>query len=57
MSEYQAKLDFQTVAVCKKALEVYKSVLETLSGSGFNLDRNTEYKEVCEAYEKILSKL
>lgn len=57
MSEYQAKLDFQTVAVCKKALEVYKSVLETLSRSGFELDRNTEYKEVCEAYEKILSKL
>lgn len=57
MIEYQAKIDFQTVAVCKKALEVYKAVLKSLSESDFGLDKNIEYKEACEAYEKICSHL
>ena len=57
MGEYSAKIDFQTVVVCKKALEVYKAVLKTLSKSDYELDKNTEYKEICNAYEKICSHL
>lgn len=57
MVEYSAKIDFQTVIACKNALEIYKAVLEAQSKSDYELDKNTEYKEACDAYEKICSKL
>lgn len=57
MGEYSAKIDFQTVVACKNALEIYKAVLEAQSKSDYELDKNTEYKKACDAYEKICSKL
>lgn len=57
MGEYSAKIDFQTVVACKKALEVYKAVLEVQSKSEYELNKNTEYKEICDAYVKICSHL
>ena len=57
MGEYSAKIDFQTVVACKKALEVYKAVLEVQSKSEYELNKNTEYKEICDAYMKICSHL
>lgn len=57
MGEYSAKIDFQTVVACKNALEIYKAVLEVQSKSDYELDKNTEYKKACDAYEKICSKL
>ena len=57
MGEYSAKIDFQTVVICKKALEVYKAVLKATSKSDYELDENTEYKKVCDVYNKICSNL
>jgi hypothetical protein len=57
MGEYSAKIDFQTVVACKKALEVYKAVLKAQSNSDYELEGNTEYKKICDAYEKICSNL
>ena len=57
MGEYSAKIDFQTVVACKNALEVYKAILKAQSKSDYELDKNTEYKEVCAAYNKICSHL
>lgn len=57
MGEYSAKIDFQTVVACKNALEVYKAILKAQSKSDYELDKNTEYKEVCAAYNKICSNL
>jgi hypothetical protein len=52
MGEYSAKIDFQTIVACKKALEVYKAVLQAVL-----LEKNIEYKRICDAYDKICSKL
>lgn len=57
MWEYSAKIDFQTVVVCKNALEVYKAVLKAQSKSDYELDKNTEYKKACDVYEKICNHL
>ena len=61
MGEYLAKIDFQTVVTCKNALEIYKAVLKTQSKSDYEsdyeLDKNIEYKKVCDAYNKICSNL
>lgn len=57
MTEYSAKIDFQTIVACKEALEVYKAVLKAQSKSDYELERNIEYKKICDAYDKICSKL
>lgn len=57
MAEYSAKIDFQTMVACKEALEVYKAVLKAQSKSDYELERNIEYKKICDAYDKVCSKL
>lgn len=58
MGEYSAKIDFQTIVACKEALEVYKAVLEAQSVyKAVLLEENIEYKKICDAYDKICSKL
>lgn len=57
MGEYSAKIDFQTVVACKNALEIYKAILKAQSKSDYELDKNIEYKKVCDAYNKICSNL
>jgi hypothetical protein len=57
MGEYSAKIDFQTIVACKEALEVYKAVLKAQSKSDYELKENIEYKKICDAYDKICSKL
>lgn len=57
MGEYSAKIDFETVVACKNALEVYKAILQAQSKSDYELEKNIEYKKVCEAYNKICKHL
>lgn len=57
MSEYSARIDFETVVACKNALEIYKAILQTQSKSNYELEKNIEYKKVCEAYNKICKNL
>lgn len=57
MAEYSVKIDFQTMVACKEALEVYKAVLKAQSKSDYELERNIEYKKICDAYDKVCSKL
>ena len=50
-------LAFLTVVDCNTDIEIYLAVLKAQSKSDYELDKNTEYKKTCDAYEKICSKL
>lgn len=52
--EYKATFGFNDVATFKKkALTVYKSILEAQAGSAYELANNVEYKRVCVALEEV----
>lgn len=53
MGEYKATFGFKEVATFKKALEVYKAVLEAQAGSAYELTHNDEYERVCIALEEV----
>lgn len=51
--EYKATFGFNDVATFKKALTVYKAILEAQVGSAYELANNAEYKRVCVALEEV----
>lgn len=52
--EYKATFGFNDVATFKKkALTVYKAILEAQAGSAYELANNVEYKRVCVALEEV----
>lgn len=53
MGEYKATFGFNEVATFKKALTVYKAVLEAQAGSAYELTHNDEYLRVCVALEEV----
>lgn len=53
MGEYKATFSFDEVATFKKALTVYKAVLEAQAGSAYELTHNDEYLRVCVALEEV----
>lgn len=53
MGEYKATFGFDEVATFKKALTVYKAVLEAQAGSAYELTHNEEYIRVCKALSKV----
>lgn len=52
MSEYKHSFNFENVATFKKALEVYKAVLEA-TNSDYELSKNVEYANVCNALAAV----
>lgn len=48
MAEYKHSFNFENVATFKKALEVYKAILEA-TNSSYELSQNVEYTKVCNA--------
>lgn len=57
MSEYKHSFNFENVATFKKALEVYKAVLEATTNSGYELSHNVEYVKVCKALDAVKNAL
>lgn len=53
MTEYKATFNFNEVVTFKKALTVYKAVLEAQSGSAYELTHNDGYLRVCVALEEV----
>lgn len=53
MGEYKATFGFNEVATFKKALNVYKAILEAQAGSAYELTHNAEYERVCIALEEV----
>lgn len=53
MGEYKATFDFDDVATFKKALTVYKAILEAQAGSAYELSHNEEYIRVCKALSEV----
>ena len=51
--EYKATFGFNDVATLKKALTVYKAILEAQAGSAYEIANNVEYKRVCVALEEV----
>lgn len=56
IGEYKAAFGFNEVATFKKALNVYKAILEAQAGSAYELTHNTEYKRVCITFEEVEKK-
>lgn len=56
MAEYKHLFNFENVATFKKALEVYKVILET-TNSDYELSNNEEYTRVCNALDEVKSVL
>lgn len=52
MAEYKHSFNFENVATFKKALEVYKAVLEA-TNSDYELSKNVEYANVCNALAAV----
>ena len=52
MAEYQHSFNFENVTAFKKALEVYKAVLEA-TNSDYELSHNAEYIKVCNALDAV----
>ena len=53
MGEYKATFSFEDVVTFKKALNVYKAILEAQAGSAYELSHNEEYIRVCKALSKV----
>ena len=53
MEEYKATFSFEDVVTFKKALEVYKAILEVQAKSAYELTHNGEYERVCIALEAV----
>ena len=53
MGEYKATFGFNGVVTFKKALTVYKAILEAQVGSAYELANNVEYKRACVALEEV----
>ena len=56
MAEYKHSFNFENVATFKKALEVYKVVLEA-TNSDYELSHNVEYANVCNALDAVKNAL
>ena len=56
MAEYKHSFNFENVATFKKALEVYKVILET-TNSDYELSNNEEYTRVCNALDEVKNAL
>ena len=56
MAEYKHLFNFENVATFKKALEVYKAILET-TNSDYELSNNEEYIRVCNALDAVKNAL
>lgn len=52
MAEYKHSFNFENVTAFKKALEVYKAILEA-TNSSYELSQNVEYTKVCNALAAV----
>ena len=56
MAEYKHSFNFENVTAFKKALEVYKAILEA-TNSSYELSKNVEYVNVCNALDAVKNAL
>lgn len=56
MAEYKHSFNFENVATFKKALEVYKAILEA-TNSDYELSNNAEYTKICNALDAVKNAL
>ena len=52
MAEYKHSFNFENVTAFKKALEVYKAILEA-TNSSYELSKNVEYTKICNALAAV----